>query len=142
MKQVLPGPPPDGSREIQAELNEVLRLQDLRTLGEIDRAKSEVSRDPIIFAEVFGLIASNGLQGKVVSFGGCFAFRPQRTGTKLSSHCWGIAVDLNSETNQQGTSGDMDAAVVEVFRGAGFEWGGDWPGIRRDAMHFQFCSDY
>jgi D-alanyl-D-alanine carboxypeptidase len=36
----------------------------------------------------------------------------------------------------------MDAGIIEIFRGAGFEWGGDWPGKLRDGMHFQFCSGY
>ena|SRR6266404_1244833 len=50
-------------------------------------------------------IQSAGLQNKITSFGGCFSFRPQRTGTKLSAHAWGIAIDLNPETNAQGTAG-------------------------------------
>jgi hypothetical protein len=95
-----------------------------------------------IFANVFSQIQSSGLQNKITSFGGCFSFRPQRTGTKLSTHAWGIAIDLNPETNQQGTAGDMDPAVIGIFRGAGFKWGGDWTGKTRDAMHFQFCTGY
>jgi hypothetical protein len=59
------------------------------------------------FADVFDRIQTSGLQSKITSFGGCFSFRPQRTGTKLSTHAWGIAIDLNPETNQQGTAGDM-----------------------------------
>jgi hypothetical protein len=95
-----------------------------------------------VFASVFDLVQARGLQSKIVSFGGCFAFRQQRTGTKLSTHSWGIAIDLNTATNRQGSAGDMDAGVIEIFRGAGFEWGRDWPGRFRDGMHFQSCSGY
>jgi hypothetical protein len=95
-----------------------------------------------IVTGVFDCIQSSGLQNKITSFGGCFSFRPQRTGTKLSTHAWGIAIDLNPETNQQGTAGDMDAAVIATFREAGFKWGGDWQGKTRDPMHFQFCTGY
>ncbi len=95
-----------------------------------------------IFAEVFQNIQSAGLQNHVTSFGGCFAFRPQRTGTKLSTHAWGIAIDLNPETNAQGTAGNMNVEVIKIFRQAGFIWGGDWQGKSRDPMHFQFCTGY
>jgi D-alanyl-D-alanine carboxypeptidase len=95
-----------------------------------------------VFSKVLSQIQSSGLQNKVTSFGGCFSFRPQRTGTKLSTHAWGIAIDLNPESNAQGSAGDMDPAVITTFREAGFEWGGDWQGKTRDPMHFQFCTGY
>jgi hypothetical protein len=95
-----------------------------------------------IYTSVFVGIQDGGLRAAVTSFGGCFAFRPQRTGSKLSAHSWGIAIDLNTESNAQGSSGNMDARVVEIFRNAGFEWGGDWAGKTRDPMHFQFCTGY
>ena len=95
-----------------------------------------------VFAMVFGEIDKLGLQTKIESFGGCFSFRPQRRGTKLSTHAWGIAIDLNSEDNAQGSASNMNAALVEVFCSAGFEWGGDWEGRARDPMHFQFCTGY
>ena len=95
-----------------------------------------------VFEDIFARVVAAGLQGKIQTFGGCFAFRAQRTGSKMSTHAWGIAVDLNPLTNAQGSVGDMDAGVIEIFRAAGFTWGGDWSGKRRDAMHFQFCSGY
>ena len=95
-----------------------------------------------VFGSVFSQIQNDGLQNAITSFGGCFSFRPQRTGTKLSTHAWGIAIDLNPETNQQGTAGNMDPAVIAILRGAGFKWGGDWTGKTRDPMHFQFCTGY
>jgi hypothetical protein len=95
-----------------------------------------------ILGDVFGAVQARGLRAKIHSFGGCFAFRPQRTGVRLSTHSWGIAIDLNPESNGQGSVGDMDASVIEIFRSAGFTWGGDWSGKSRDPMHFQFCTGY
>jgi hypothetical protein len=69
-----------------------------------------------VFTSVFGCIQQRGLNTRITSFGGCFAFRPQRTGRKLSTHSWGIAIDLNPETNLQGAVGDMDAVVIESLR--------------------------
>ena len=60
-------------------------------------------------------LQTSGLQEKITSFGGCFWFRPQRTGSKLSPHSWGVAIDQNPETNAQGTSGNMDPGVVGSF---------------------------
>jgi hypothetical protein len=94
------------------------------------------------FTEVFAQIHAEGLQSAITTFGGCFAFRQQRTGSKLSAHAWGIAIDLNPASNAQGTAGDMDHRVVTIFLNAGFSWGGDWKGRTRDPMHFQFCTGY
>ena len=95
-----------------------------------------------VLARVLADIRDAGLQSKLTSFGGCFSFRPQRAGIKLSTHASGIAIDLNPETNQQGTVGNMDSRIVGIFRQAGFEWGGTWQGRCRDPMHFQFCTAY
>jgi LysM repeat protein len=94
------------------------------------------------FTELFRVLDQPDLRGSVKSYGGCFAFRPKRNGSKLSTHSWGIAIDINPETNPMGSAGDLDPAVVEVLRRFGFKWGGDWPGRQKDPMHFQYCTGY
>lgn len=95
-----------------------------------------------VFSQVFSEIEQQGLAGRVHSLGGCFSFRTQRAGAKMSTHAWGIAIDLDTANNAQGTAGAMDPGIIAIFRAAGFTWGGDWMGKRRDPMHFQFCSGY
>jgi len=95
-----------------------------------------------IFPAVFATVRDKGLQPQIRTFGGCYNFRGKRTIDKLSTHCWGIAIDLNTQTNAQGGAGDMPAEVIEIFRAAGFKWGGDWSGKSKDPMHFQYCTGY
>lgn len=71
---------------------------------------------------------------------GCYNFRTARGLRKLSTHCWGIALDINGATNPLGAVGDMDKRVVEIFEKRGWTWGGWWS--RPDFMHFQFASGY
>ena len=95
-----------------------------------------------VFVQTFQAILDGGLQSKITSYGGCFVGRAKRTSTHWSAHAWGIAIDLNVETNQQGTQGDMDPGVVAIFRGKGFKWGGEFSGSSIDPMHFQYCTGY
>ena len=95
-----------------------------------------------VFPAVLTAVVDRGLQAQITTYGGCFNFRPKRTSGKLSTHSWGIAIDLNPETNAQGSAGNMSPAVVETFQEFGFKWGGDWPRGNKDPMHFQFCTGY
>lgn len=94
-----------------------------------------------IFAKTFQAIKDAGLQQRLQYFGGCFNVRQKRTSSKLSAHSWGIAIDLNPETNALGTPGNMDPAVVAIFQQFHFKWGGEFTG-RKDPMHFQYCDAY
>jgi hypothetical protein len=95
-----------------------------------------------VFHAVFAEIQARGLKNSLTSFAGCYEPRAQRASTKLSTHTWGIAMDLNAESNSQGTRGNIAPALIEIFRSLGFKWGGDWPGQRSDPMHFQYCTGY
>ena len=61
----------------------------------------------------------------------------------LSLHSWGIAIDFTpGENTMGGTDGHggpsklrQHPAFVEVFKKAGWTWGGDWK--MKDDMHFQ-----
>jgi hypothetical protein len=91
----------------------------------------------VVFEEIF----AKGLWGQLKTFDGSYAWRVQRgSAKKLSTHCWGIGIDLNAETNQLGTDGDMPPEIVQVFQKHGWTWGGEW--ARKDMMHFQACSGY
>jgi hypothetical protein len=95
-----------------------------------------------VLTDVFNAIQREDLQDRLKTYGGCYNFRGKRTSGKLSTHSWGIAIDLNPETNAQGSAGSMDAGIVDIFRRFGFKWGGDWTGRTKDPMHFQFCTGY
>jgi hypothetical protein len=93
------------------------------------------------FVAVFSEVARLGLQAQVHSWGGLYNFRPIRGATHLSLHAFGAALDLNSETNPLGGSGDMNPQLVEVFAHFGFFWGGNFH-ARPDPMHFQYATGY
>lgn len=70
-------------------------------------------------------------EARVDIFGGCYSFRRNAGGAKLSMHCWGAAVDIDPERNPTGekwkpNTGMMPEAVVDIFNEFGWEWGGDW----------------
>ena len=75
-------------------------------------------------------------------YGGCFVGRYNRFGGVFGSpsrHAWGMAIDINTATNQQGGVPQMNCSVVRIFRKWGFAWGGNfWP---TDGMHFEYVGE-
>jgi hypothetical protein len=74
-------------------------------------------------------------------FGGCFNFRPTRGASgRLSTHAWGIAIDINPQLGPLGKPSRQPKFIVRAFTRRGFQWGGEWS--RPDGMHFQACKGY
>lgn len=84
-------------------------------------------------------IVNRGLTGKIHSFDGCFNIRPSRSNERQSVHSWGMAVDINADTNKLGEDGDMAPEIVACFKEQNFVWGGDWH--HKDPMHLQYVTE-
>ena len=73
-------------------------------------------------------------------FGGTFNFRTMRGRGALSTHSWGIAIDINPHLAPLGQISRQPEFIIKAFESRGFEWGGHW--ARPDGMHFQACRGY
>jgi hypothetical protein len=69
-------------------------------------------------------------------YGGCHMFRNKRGGSTLSTHAWGIAIDINpNENTLKSSRTTFSPAAVDIMERWGFLSGGRaW---NRDWMHFQ-----
>ena len=91
--------------------------------------------------KAFTEIEAAGLADKIHpdQYEGCYHPKLIEDTDHLSMHAWGLAFDINTPTNQRLTKGDMDPAVVAIFKKWGFRWGGDWKGTP-DPMHFELAA--
>lgn len=89
-----------------------------------------------LLTEAFRNIVDRELVDEIVTWDGCFNIRLMK-GTKAtySLHSWGIAIDINAAWNGFNKKPTMSKELVQCFKDAGFEWGGDWG--TKDGMHFQ-----
>lgn len=79
--------------------------------------------------------------GYVIRSLGCFAPRAKRSNPdRLSLHSWGVAVDINADTNpmRKPMQKDIPDEWVAIFEAVGWTWGGRFP--TPDPMHFQWAS--
>lgn len=94
----------------------------------------------LFFIAAFTSIAAAGLEEHATDYGGIYNYRAVAGARKLSTHTWGVSIDLNVASNARGTKGTMHPGVIEAFKRFGFEWGGNWN--NPDPMHFQLCRGY
>jgi hypothetical protein len=62
--------------------------------------------------------------------------------SQMSYHAYGLAIDINPQTNPYVASGaaasyDIPESVVAIFQAHSFVWGGSWS-TPKDYMHFEF----
>lgn len=95
--------------------------------------------------QVAARLSAEAANGRVYAITSVGAFNPRtiRGSHRMSRHAMGLAIDINPATNPH-TSGnqlvsDMPEWFVQIWRDAGFCWGGDWRNSK-DAMHFSWMG--
>jgi hypothetical protein len=82
------------------------------------------------------------IDSKINRWGGGFNFRFKTGSPELSTHGFGIAIDINPDIAPFGEISNQPDFIVEAFTKRGFFWGGEWPMPYKDGMHFQAATDY
>lgn len=84
-------------------------------------------------------ICDHNLQHELHTFDGCFNIRAVRGSASVSAHSYGLAIDINSDTEKLGQAvSHLSPAFVKCFTDQGFDWGGNFHS-RKDPMHFSYC---
>lgn len=99
------------------------------------------------FTRVFQAIEATSLADRILGCGGTFVPRHKGWDSKreLSSHSWGVAIDLNVPWNGYGVEPALLGRtgclreLVPLFAQEGFAWGGHFSGRDRDGMHFELA---
>jgi hypothetical protein len=85
-------------------------------------------------------VQNGGLHSSITELGGTFVIRSIRGfPSHPSTHCYGIAIDLNPSQYPLGSLRRFPDEVVRCFTLYGFFYGGDFKS-RKDPQHFQLCT--
>jgi len=132
--------PRQGVREIEIEagfVDEQIVTESVPILGTVKchRAIMEDLRSAL--AEIVAAGLDDGIDP--ARYGGCF--HPRRISAdrdRLSSHAWGIAVDVNVDLALPGLGPVPPDEVIDAFARNGFRWGGDF--LQPDNHHFEWVG--
>lgn len=89
--------------------------------------------------KAFEALIKTGAVNDLKTWDGCFNIRNKRNGSTPSLHSWGVAIDINAAWNRMGKTPTLSKRLVECFKNAGFDWGGDW--ATPDGMHLQLSKE-
>lgn len=132
-------PPPAGAREFVQDPTwqaEHLVERDMPVIGPMRCHREVVDAVQGALAE----IEATNLAGLVdaAQFAGCWNPRLVRPGGDLSHHAWGVAFDLNYDSNPTCQESVQDPRLVDVLERWGFTWGGGW--LCPDPAHFEWAG--
>lgn len=82
-------------------------------------------------------LIAEGLHKEIKTFDGVFNVRPKRGSEGISTHAWGIAIDLNASWNPFKGKVAWSKKFLAVWRRNGWICGADWSAKSVDGMHFQ-----
>ena len=90
------------------------------------------------FIEIRSAFKDTRCHGEWNILGDAASIRPMKAHPDLSTHAFGIAIDLNNhKACWQCNPETQHPFIVEAFKERGFVWGGDFPEPYIDPMHFQ-----
>ena len=132
-------PVPGGSGDIEIDPSWVAANIQTATLPVLGRVSCNRRLIPQLRKAMQDLVAQ-GLASTIHSYSGCYSARfvESQPTAGISHHAWGIAIDVNADTNRFGTPPDQDPRLVQLMARWGFTWGGDW--IVPDGMHFEYVA--
>ena len=90
--------------------------------------------------EGHGLLGCIEITRCVQTFDGVYNDRTVTASQKVSTHAWGIALDINAATNRLGARPTLNPKIVQIAKDYQLTWGGVWS--RPDGMHFQYATGY